>query len=596
MVFSMSYLVTARKFRPQTFASIVGQEHVTRALTNAIARGKVPHALLFCGPRGVGKTSCARVLAKALNCSGRPFPEPSAQPLKDRSHIEPCGECTNCLEIARSTSIAVREIDGASNNSVDNVRELIESLRSLPPPGSRYKVYIIDEVHMLSTAAFNALLKSLEEPPPQTIFIFATTEPHKIPETVISRCQRHDFRALAASSITDQLAEICRVQGVAFDPPALSLLARKAQGGMRDAQSMFDRVAAAVDAELDLRTVQTVLGLVDADYWGRLCRAIFDQQPAACFELVDEAFSQSLDIRSFIADFLSYWRNLLLASFSHDAARVQTLLKISDEEYADLRELLEGHDSFTVQRLFALAEDLATQALSTNFPRYVIEAGLARMATLESLRPLGAVLSDLEQVIKHAGSSSPRSGNASASEPKPAASSAVTERANGARVESTTFAWKEFIDFAQKQSRVVLASHLRRVRPLTFKQGQVEIEGEEFDTRFLSENETLGVMKKLLGDFSGIPSWDIQFTTIETKNNARPSASRDLGAGKNNLAGDPKATPTRAAVEGSIAELEKREQDARKRELDKEAREHPVVQSVLSTFAGSKIEKVSLPE
>ncbi len=598
----MSYLVTARKFRPQTFASIVGQQHVTRALTNAIFRGKVPHALLFCGPRGVGKTSCARVFSKALNCTGRELPELSQQPATDRSLVEPCGECTNCQEIARSTSMAVREIDGASNNSVDNVRELIESLRSLPQPGSRYKVYIIDEVHMLSTAAFNALLKSLEEPPPQTVFIFATTEPHKIPETVISRCQRHDFRALATNAIADQLADICQAQNVAYDVAALELLARKAHGGMRDAQSMFDRVAAAVDTALDLKTVQSVLGLVDSEYWCRLCRAIFDQQPEKCFELVDEAFVQSLDIRSFVADFLSYWRNLLLASFSHDALRVQTLLKISEEEYGELRELLEGHDSFTVQRLFALAENLASQALSTNFPRYVIEAGFAKMATLESLRPLSNVLADLEGVLKEGKLSKAVTIGATAKPSRPVennrgnvATTGAAERGPergvekrpaspaSAGVSTTTFAWKEFVDFTQKQSRVVLSSHLRRVRPISFKQGQIVIEGEDFDTCFLGESETLSLMKGLLKDFSGISSWEIQFSTVERKQETSVPAPRE-------------AKVTKTPVEGSIAELEKREQDARRKELDREAREHPLVQSALSTFAGSKIEKVSVPE
>ena len=210
------------------FSAVAGQEHITQALINAIARDRVPHALLFCGPRGVGKTTCARVLAKALNCTGRELKVGSKQEIEE---IEPCGECSNCKEISSSSSMAVWEVDGASNNSVENVRDLIDSLISAPPPGSKYKIYIIDEVHMLSVAAFNALLKSLEEPPPNTIFVFATTEPHKIPDTVISRCQRHDFRRISFPVIAARLKEIAEKEGVKVAPGVAEFVARKAQGG-----------------------------------------------------------------------------------------------------------------------------------------------------------------------------------------------------------------------------------------------------------------------------------------------------------------------------------------------------------------------------
>ncbi|MCB0310377.1 MAG: DNA polymerase III subunit gamma/tau, partial [Bdellovibrionales bacterium] len=200
----MSYLVFARKYRPDSFATVSGQEHVTQTLSNAIKRDCVAHAYVFSGPRCVGKTSIARIFAKALNCENGPT-------------ATPCLECQNCKEISQGTSLAVREIDGASHNSVDNVRELIDSFRSLPAPGTRYKVYIIDEVHMLSLSAFNALLKSLEEPPPHTVFILATTEPHKIPDTVMSRCQRHDFRSLSLESIQSRLADIAEKESLKID-------------------------------------------------------------------------------------------------------------------------------------------------------------------------------------------------------------------------------------------------------------------------------------------------------------------------------------------------------------------------------------------
>ncbi|MCB0337324.1 MAG: DNA polymerase III subunit gamma/tau, partial [Bdellovibrionales bacterium] len=199
----MSYLVIARKYRPGTFEAVLGQEHVTRTLANSIKRDRIAHAYVFAGPRGVGKTSSARVLAKALNCEHGPTDSP-------------CGECAPCKDIAEGRCLAVREIDGASHNSVDNVRELIDSFRSLPPPGCRYKVYIIDEVHMLSTSAFNALLKSLEEPPPHTVFILATTELHKIPETVLSRCQRHDFRPMSIQAIEGNLRAVAEAEQISI--------------------------------------------------------------------------------------------------------------------------------------------------------------------------------------------------------------------------------------------------------------------------------------------------------------------------------------------------------------------------------------------
>src|SRR5512135_1685968 len=223
----MSYQVLARKWRPQVFEEVVGQEHITRTLQNAITSGRLAHAFLFSGPRGVGKTTTARILAKALNCAEGPTPTP-------------CGKCNSCVETAAGTSVDVIEIDGASNRGIEHIRELREAVK-YAPVGGKNKVYVIDEVHMLTNEAFNALLKTLEEPPPQVIFIFATTEPQKIPATIHSRCQRYDFRRIVPEQICSRLEHICKQEKVAFEKAALMLIARKAEGSMRDALSLLDQ-------------------------------------------------------------------------------------------------------------------------------------------------------------------------------------------------------------------------------------------------------------------------------------------------------------------------------------------------------------------
>ncbi|MGD8717099.1 MAG: DNA polymerase III subunit gamma/tau, partial [Desulfobacterales bacterium] len=245
----MSYLVLARKYRPQTFDQVVEQTHITQTLSNAISSGRVAHAILFSGPRGTGKTTVARILAKALNCKEAPTPVP-------------CNDCRSCVEITTGHAVDVFEIDGASNNSVDQIRDLRDNIKYMPAH-SPYKIYIIDEVHMLSMAAFNALLKTLEEPPPHVMFMFATTEPHKIPITILSRCQRHDFRRISLNSIEKQMASICQQESYAIAEESLGLIAQEASGSMRDALSLLDQVLSCSQGAIDHQQVTDILGVVD---------------------------------------------------------------------------------------------------------------------------------------------------------------------------------------------------------------------------------------------------------------------------------------------------------------------------------------------
>jgi DNA polymerase III subunit gamma/tau len=295
----MSYLVLARKWRPQTFEEVVGQEVVVKTLKNAILKGRIAQAYLFSGPRGVGKTSTARILAKALNCAEGPTPYP-------------CNRCQSCNDITSGTSLDVIEIDGASHTGVDNIRELKEAV-SYKPMRSRYKVYIIDEVHMLSQSAFNALLKTLEEPPSHVVFIFATTEPHKVPLTVLSRCQRFEFRRIPTELIFEHLKKIAEAEGIFIDQKALKLLAEKADGSLRDAQSLLDQVAAYAGGEkISEEMVKEVLGIPERWMLEKLAQSLGRGDLKEGFKIIEGLHEKGIPYDEFILEFMRYLRDLLL--------------------------------------------------------------------------------------------------------------------------------------------------------------------------------------------------------------------------------------------------------------------------------------------
>lgn len=382
----MGYTVLARKYRPQKFADLVGQEHVTRTLANALGSGRVAHAFLFTGARGVGKTSTARLLAKALNCTTGPT-------------AEPCNECGACLEITQGTDLDVLEIDGASNNSVEDVRRLQEGL-PFRPARDRFKVVIVDEVHMLSTGAFNAFLKTLEEPPPHVKFIFATTEVHKVPITIRSRCQRHDFRLIPQSVVAARVQEILTTEEVTADDSAVQLVAREAGGSMRDALTLLDQLLAFSGNELKLEAVSQGLGIAGRAQIHAAATALLEGDPRTCLRAVHALGEQGLDVLHFSRQLLQFLRDLVVLRVVGPNGE---LVDLTPDELEVADGLAKGHESAELERAFAGLSELVDRVALSGNPRLTLEMGLVRLADRPRLRPLSELVSKLDALLPNGG-------------------------------------------------------------------------------------------------------------------------------------------------------------------------------------------------
>ena len=564
----MSYLVLARKYRPSVFASVSGQEHVTRTLANALKRDKVVHAYLFTGPRGVGKTSVSRILSKAINC-------------QNPSDAEPCLECATCKEIGAGTSLAVREIDGASHNSVENVRDLMDSFKSLPPPGYKRKIYIIDEVHMLSISAFNALLKSLEEPPPHTVFILATTDVHKIPETVISRCQRHDFRALSMATIEARLQEVCEAEKINADAESLKLVARMADGSMRDAQTLLDRVQSFCAGAITAGETSRALGTVDQRVLFELAQGVVARDTAAVLTRSSEIFATGIDPSTLLREFVHFWREVFVAKLGGENALLG--LGLAKDASVELLRLVSSLEATDVQDLWDVAREGADRALRSAHPRYGFEALVVRMATRQPVAEIGALIARLSTggddrkngsvAPQRTGAPStvttqsqrpqgaPRAPMASGAPAGAVSAGPALPTTSGSIAGTAGFVWEDIVAFAVATAGRVLVENLKRLRPTRCEVGVFEAMGPEFTaTSLMREKDKVA---------------EIFNAYLDKQGTERPRGWKIV------------IQKGQGAVEVSAAERAQAKESG-----ERELQGHPAVQSLQKIFPGSKVEQI----
>ncbi len=563
----MSYLVLARKWRPQTFGDLIGQEHVSQTLQNAIESGRVAHAFLFTGARGVGKTSSARILAKALNC-------------EQGLTTEPCNVCPACTEITAGNAVDVFEIDGASNTSVDDVRELRENIKYLPSR-CRYKIFIIDEVHMLSTSAFNALLKTLEEPPPHVKFIFATTEPHKVPITILSRCQRFDFKRIPLQMIVARLRYIVDQERVTISDGALAMVARKGDGSMRDSLSTLDQVLAFCGEQVSDEDVVTLLGVVDLRLLHEASRAVFARDCRAALDVVRQVDAVGYSMRHFSQELIDHFRNLTVLKAVGDTAG---LMDLAAGEMAELKTAAAAVDLADLQRHLAILLRAESDMANATFPRLLLEMALIKMATLAPVVPVGEILDRLKKLEEKGGSglvasvppawgksqppSAPqpqkvRGVTASApAVPRSSRDEALPEASDRSNPNGMAEAdlWPRFVAFA-KEKKATIGTFLEHGRPLKVSPSSLEIgftPEQSYYLNTLREPDYGTALKELARNFfRGEPG--IKLISLQDVAETLPP---------------------------SLAEKKSLEDAARQQGLRQAAETHPLVAAALELFGG----------
>jgi len=491
----MSYKVFARKWRPQVFEDVVGQGHITKTLQNAISTNRLAHAFLFSGPRGVGKTTTARILAKALNCKKGPTPTP-------------CGTCDPCLETAAGTSVDVIEIDGASNRGIEHIRELRETVK-YAPVGGKYKVYVIDEVHMLTNEAFNALLKTLEEPPPQVIFIFATTEPQKIPATIHSRCQRYGFKRISLTEIATKLREITDKEGIKVSDQGLNQIARAAEGSMRDSQSLLDQAVSYSGMDIRNEDIHAILGAVAQETLKIFADGLLARDASGLLRQIDTLLEQGQDMRQFLAGVVEHIRNLIITRIAKDSGPIIEL------PAADLETIKQQASGTDMERLIMLFDSLSSTLEEMRWSphqRFTLEVGLVKACSVSALKPLAEVLDRMKSLEAQLGAGGlvPAEKTAVvrerpagyASSARSAASSPATTTARSAPVPGDP--WGTIL-LMLKQKRASLASALGQSKVLSSTADTlvVGIKGSNFQLELAEQKESLDLVEQLATEALG---------------------------------------------------------------------------------------------
>ncbi|MCX7907988.1 MAG: DNA polymerase III subunit gamma/tau [Ignavibacteria bacterium] len=446
----MEFVVTARKWRPQRFDEVIGQEHITQTLKNAVRFNRIHQAYLFSGPRGVGKTTTARILARAVNCES----------LID---FEPCNKCESCISILDGRSLDVIEIDGASNNSVDDVRNLRENAK-YPPILGKYKIYIIDEVHMLSTSAFNALLKILEEPPKHLIFIFATTEPHKVIPTILSRCQRFDFHRMEINTIIEQISKIAKAEKIEIDDMSLFTIAKKADGSMRDAQSIFDQFVASAGKVINFENVKELLNIIDTDYYFRVSDAYHTRNTRLAFEISEEITRNGYDYNEFISGLLEHYRNIFFVKITNNPEKL-SIPKAIQQKYFEEASKYNEKDLIRILNLIATTEQ---QIKYSSMPRIRLELLLTQLIQMPTVLEVSELIKEIKELKLYPTSASALSG--------------PTEKKTLSN-ESTEFAitnsegdkWIEFLEKYNSKLNGLKSFYLSQLIGVEFKQKQIVI-------------------------------------------------------------------------------------------------------------------------
>jgi DNA polymerase-3 subunit gamma/tau len=579
----MSYQVIARKYRPQRFADVVGQEHVTQTLSNAIEKNRIAHAYLFCGPRGTGKTTIARIFAKCLRCKNAPT-------------TKPCNECPDCLAITSGNSIEMLEFDAASNTQVEKIRDMIIDHVKYMPGSGKYKLYLVDEVHMLSTSSFNALLKTLEEPPPHVIFLFATTDPEKLPPTILSRCQRFDLRRIPAALITKHLAEIAKIEKVKIDHAALNAIARGADGGMRDAESTLDQLISFCGDKIEETDVLSMFGLAAESQILNLSKAVLKGEIQTALTELGQLAQGGKDLGRLLSDLLNHFRNLLIYQISSGDLN---LLEVSESEAASLKEQSALANSDAMMRIldtFAEAELNVRDAASK---RIFLEVALLKAIEARNAVPIDSVLKQLNQLRGQGGGPAPSAPSVPASlstdAPQPAARSAAPAKE---RVEQLREAappapvpvpaeldtlWANLVETVGRASPFV-KSYLLEAHPVSFEKNLLVI---GFDPEFgdhlglVDNSRNHAVLQTKLAEL-GHPNCQIKFIEHEgapaslTGSTAVPS--NEPAAEK--IAAQPAAAvPTRDAKEKASVPFNKTD-----------FKNDPLIQKALEIFKGQIVE------